>query len=366
MPRYSVALIGLGNVAEPHLLAYASLPSIEIVGVVEPRPARRGLICEMYHVAGFATADELLRDVHPDIACILTPAATHRALTEQFAKAGVNILCEKPMAVALSDAEAMATACREQGVEFFYGSSYRYLPAIRKARDLILNGAIGSVRCLMETVIAGAGATAFRPLSAEHYPTGGPGGGPMGLVDHGIHLLDIFPWLCGSPINNVCGRGDYSGSPALPEFTIMSMKSGALGFLTYDGSTWSVALPWEGSFSQARQWVDGRGWIGELGGWDPAAASLSVYGSLGALRIFHYANRLFLTNTMGCQEVPLETGAAPHHFGSQLLDFCNALTAGQPPPTRASDGIRALRALTAVYASERTGQWQTVEPSEGS
>src|SRR5262249_36280405 len=152
--------------------------------------------------------EALLARGRPDIACILTPASTHRALTERCARAGSHILCEKPMAVTLDDALAMKSACEKNHVQFFYGSSYRYLPAVQKAKSLIAQGVIGTVRLIVEQVIGGEGPAAHHPLSAAHYPQGGPGGGGYGLVDHGIHMLDIFPWLCGSPVVSVFGQGD--------------------------------------------------------------------------------------------------------------------------------------------------------------
>jgi len=58
--------------------------------------------------------EELLPHKRPEIACILTPAATHRALTVQCAQAGIHVLCEKPMAVDLTDALAMARSCDDE------------------------------------------------------------------------------------------------------------------------------------------------------------------------------------------------------------------------------------------------------------
>jgi predicted dehydrogenase len=355
-----VALIGLGNVAESHLIAYQGLPGARIVGVAEPREGRRNEISAKYQVRGFRSLEDLLEAEKPDVACILTPASTHRALTEKCAAAEVHVLCEKPMALTAADALAMRDACRRHGVEFFYGSSYRYLPAVRAAKSLIASGAIGSVRLLIESSIGGEGATKYRALSSAHYPHGGPGGGGYGLVDHGIHMLDILPWLCGSSILSAFGRGDRTGNPASPEFAILMMACGATGMLVYDGSTWPAELPGEGLFSAARQWVSEHGWIGDDHLWDPAPGSIRVYGSEGSLRIYHYANRLFVNGSSGIRERPLRDETTPWHFGAQLQDFWRALASDEPPPTSADEGIRAMHALGALYSSEASGHWELV------
>lgn len=347
--------------AEPHLIAYQAL-GIDIVGVADPRQARRDDIAARYHVTAHPSAEALLREARPDIVCILTPASTHRQLTEQCATAGAHVLCEKPMAVTLDDAHAMTGACERARVAFFYGSSCRYLPAMIEARRLIAAGAIGTVRLITEQTIGGRGSESFTPMSALHYPDGGPGGGGYGLVDHGIHMLDIFPWLCGSPISAVLGRGDRTGAPPEPEFAIMTFASGGLGTLLYDGSSYPTELAPEGAYSQARQWLDERGWIGETGQWESAPGTLRVYGSAGSLRIHHYANKLFLTNRHGSREIHISYGTAPWHFGAQMAAFLDSLIHDRPPPISAADGLRALSALLAVYASEKCGQWQLLAP----
>jgi len=235
--KWNVAVIGLGSVAESHLNAYAALDCVQLIGVADPRADRCGEIAERYGVAGFARAEELFADCRPEIACILTPAVTHRSLTELCAAHHIHVLCEKPMAFDLPDATAMAEACRKAGVQFFYGSSYRFLPAIQEAKRLIREGALGDVRLILEHALGGRGPEAYRPLSAQHYPEGGPGGGGWGLVDHGIHMLDVFPWLCDSSIKSVLGRGDRSGAPARPEYALVQIASGALGVLLYDDSS---------------------------------------------------------------------------------------------------------------------------------
>lgn len=356
-----MGLIGLGAVAESHLLAYQAL-GVDIVGVADPRAERREEIAARYQLAAYDSAESLLRAAQPNIVCILTPASTHREMTELCAAAGAHVLCEKPMAVTLEDAHAMTAACRRGGVEFFYGSSYRYLPAMLEARRLIAAGALGAVRLLTEQMVGGQGADAFAAMSATHYPVGGPGGGGYGLVDHGIHMLDIFPWLCGSRIAAVSGRGDRTGAVARPEFAVMTLECGALGSLIYDGSSFSTDLPAEGVFSEAGQWQEGRGWTGETGQWESSPGTLRVYGSLGSLRILPYANKLYLTDREDLRELKLPVGSTPLHFGAQLSAFFDSLTRRAPPPTSASDGERALAALLAVYASEKNGGWQSLQP----
>lgn len=356
-----VAIIGLGAVADSHLAAYRELSEIEIVAVVDPRPERVRQVSERVGAPGFLDCVAMLKEVRPRIACVTSTVASHRMLTETLAAAGVHILCEKPIANRVEDATAMKEVCARHGVQFMYGSSYRYLPAVMQARELIADGIIGRVRLIEERGVVGRGAANFVPMSAAHYPEGTPGGGGFGLFDHGVHLLDIFPWLLGSPVRRVLGRGNYTGRAMEPEFALLEHECGALGMLTYDESTVSSDLPWEGLFSHGHSWVHGEGFVGAVGEWTPGASFIRVHGTLGALRIFHYANRLFLALPGGVRELTVPAGAAPEHFGRQLRAFIHALDHSQPAPSSIDLGIDALSTLLSIYRSAETQCWVDVK-----
>jgi predicted dehydrogenase len=171
-------------------------------------------------------------------------------------------------------------------------------------------------------------------------------------------MLDVFPWLCNTAISAVFGRGDRTGEAARPEVAMLDMQNGSAGILVYDSSTRPASPPSTGMFSEARGWIEGRGWMGESGEWDPGAGNIRIYGSSGSLHIFHYANKLFLNRTGRPQEQRLPAGTAPYHFAAQLQAFCLSLDRGEGATTSARDGIRALRALLAIYESEVQGHRQ--------
>jgi predicted dehydrogenase len=303
----------------------------------------------------------MLRQIKPDIGCVLSTVASHRPNTELLAQAGVHVLCEKPMTNNLADALAMAAICERSGVQFMYGSSYRYLPSIQRARELIAEGVIGKVVLIEERGVTGGGVDRFKAMSSAHYPEGTPGGSGFGLVDHGIHLLDVFPWLLGSPIRRALGRGNHTGAPMGTEFAIVEHECGAVGWLVYDESTVTSDMPWEGLFANGLTWKDGRGFAGDPGEWLPEATSIRVHGTHGALRIYYYPNRMFLSLPSGVQEINLPPDAAPVHFGRQLATFVEALRESRPAPVGAAVGIRALKALLAIYRSAESRTWATVD-----
>jgi len=273
MERLRVGLIGLGGVAEVHLEAYRDVDGVEVVAGSELIEERLVEITGKWRIRGYRDYEEMLDRERLDVACILTPATSHATISQHVARCGVHVLCEKPLAASLDDARAMIQTCRDEGVKLFYGSSYRFLPPVMKAKELVDQGRVGKVTLLMEAVVGGRGRRHYHDLGPHHYAAGGPGGGGMGLVDHGIHLLDIFPWLTGSEVQSVVGRGNISGSAPEPEFLTMIFENGAVGQLVYNDATFASDMPQEGLFGWGWSW-DVQGDLIPGGGWNEHPASI--------------------------------------------------------------------------------------------
>lgn len=353
-----VGLIGLGNVALAHLEGYRALDQIKIVAGADPRPERAAMMAERYGFAAYHDYQAMLEREPLDLACVLSTVATHAEAVEAAAARGLHVLCEKPLAIRLEEADRIIAACRNARVKLFYAASYRFLPPIVKARELIQAGAVGEVRLISETMIGTRGPAGYQDMGTGHYPAGGPGGSGNGLVDHGIHLADIFPWLIDSEIVAVSGRAQRSGAPPIAESMTMEFRNGALGQLTYDDATWPADLPAEGLFSWGPSWDEmAAGGSGDRGAaWQAHPGSIRVHGTAGALRIFHYANQLFLCTERGVEQVPVEGRPMPAQFGAEMASFAQSIARDEPPAVPGEVGRRALAAVLGVYQSMDTGR----------
>jgi UDP-N-acetylglucosamine 3-dehydrogenase len=353
MNKYRVGLIGLGEVAEVHLEAYKNVEGIEVVAGAELKKERRERIVKKWKIEGYPSVEEMLRQERLDIACVLTPARAHREVTEKAADYGVHVLCEKPLAVTLADAGAMIETCNKKNVKLCYGASYRYLPACRKAKQIIDKGLLGNLSVLMEYDVGGRGIQHWKDLGPGHYPEGGPGGGGMGLVDHGIHLIDLFLWYTGSGAEYVVGRGNYSGQSPKTEFLTMIFRGGAVGQLVYNESTFSSDMPAEGLFSWGMSW-DIHGDIQPGGIWDPHPGTIRIHGEKGALRIFPYANKLFFFADDKMEQVEVGGPPMPSNFAFQMESFIDRLVRNEEPEVTGRDGWVALEVALAGYKSFET------------
>jgi predicted dehydrogenase len=356
-PPLRAALIGLGDVAIAHLEGYRSQTDFEVVAGADVRAERAGPVALRYGFEAFTDYRQMLDRVKPDIACVLTTVKTHRGITEACADRGVHVLCEKPLALTVEDTEAMISHCSKRGVKLFYAASYRFLPPVIKARELIASGAIGEVQLIVETMMGGTGIEGYAGMGFEHYPEGGPGGSGWGLMDHGIHLVDVFEWVTGSRIESVFGRGQISGKKPGSEYMVMEFDNGASGHLIYHDATWSADLPTEGLFSWAPDWYALVKPIpaGQGGHWQNHPGNIKVFGTHGALRIFHYANQLFLRTQLGMEMIRVDDAPMPAQFGAELASFARSIRGGSNVEVPGEIGRRALGVILGAYESMKTG-----------
>jgi len=344
-----IGIIGLGLVSKVHLASFKLVKDIRIVAVCDVGDEVVRPVAEDWCAAAYTDYEVMLQSNDFDLVLVLTPASTHRKIVAACANEGVHVFCEKPLAVSREDAQAIVSDCAKAQIKLFYGSCYRYLPAVRRAYDLIRKGRIGDIKLLTEQGLGGSGPDGHIPLSFLHYPEGQPGGSGSGLIDHGIHLVDIFKWFVNSPIMDVKGRGNVSGKSPQTEYLIMHFANGAMGHLVYNDATFKTTLPQEGIFSKGQSYrLDGT--IADSGLWEDNPASISVYGTEGSLRIFYYANALYLNNGRGVEEISL-TGRAPFgHFATQLETCLDAIASNKLPEVSGDDGLDALSTVLEIYS----------------
>ncbi|HZS89386.1 MAG TPA: Gfo/Idh/MocA family oxidoreductase [Chloroflexota bacterium] len=130
MTPLRVAVAGCGRIASsqhlPALRAAAEAGLAELVGVCDVDPARAQAAALPYGVPAFASLDELLERTRPQVVTVATLPSSHRDLTLQALAAGCHVLCEKPVAMNLAEAEEMVAAAERTGRLLSICFEYRY------------------------------------------------------------------------------------------------------------------------------------------------------------------------------------------------------------------------------------------------
>jgi predicted dehydrogenase len=173
---YRAGIIGCGSIAAAHARAYQAIPEIELVAAADPVERARATFQERFDLSRtYAEAGEMVRSEHLDLVSICLWHPLHAEFTLlAAAHHPTAILCEKPMATCLAEADAMIAACEAKGVKLAIGHQRRFNRSWTRARELLGEGAIGAP--LMVTVQTGEG-----------------------LLNCGTHVVDAIRYMLGDP-----------------------------------------------------------------------------------------------------------------------------------------------------------------------
>ena len=187
--RLRVGVIGVGWHGGSHLQNFAANPRAEVVAICdinETLLAERA--AELGDVRAFTDYHELVACEEVDAVVIALPDHLHREPAVAACRAGKHVLCEKPMALCVEDAEAIAAAARESDGCFMLNLSNRWIYPFARGKELIDSGAVGEVRYVFA-----------RLANRIDVPTERLGWLASSHIAHwiGIHRLDIARWWIG-------------------------------------------------------------------------------------------------------------------------------------------------------------------------
>ncbi|PYQ17907.1 MAG: hypothetical protein DMF79_16305, partial [Acidobacteria bacterium] len=196
------ALLGAGNIAlrghAPQWVRDEGLrEEVEIVALADLSPSNLEAARAFFPAAtAYDCAEELLEREALDFCDICTPPSTHRPLIEKAAARGLHVICEKPLAPTLSDAERISAAVREAGIVFQPCHQYHYSPQWQAVRRLLPR--LGRIY-LVDYEVHRTGANEGNPNWSPAWRTDREVAGGGILVDHGAHIFYQLRTLLGEP-----------------------------------------------------------------------------------------------------------------------------------------------------------------------
>ncbi|HUJ88960.1 MAG TPA: Gfo/Idh/MocA family oxidoreductase [Syntrophorhabdales bacterium] len=203
------ALIGFGNVAlQAHLPAFRQNKHFRIDVVVEPDPERARLARELIPGVSVYTDIEpaILRNAL-DFVDICTPSHSHADLAEKACRAGLHVLCEKPLVTSIEGLERIEAA-KASGCVLFTVNNWKHAPLWIKTRELLSEKRLGSVVSVSLTVLrppnSGGGISDWRRRAET------AGGGI--LLDHGWHQLYLLRSVMNKTPVVVSAKMEYAGN----------------------------------------------------------------------------------------------------------------------------------------------------------
>ncbi|MGD9713787.1 MAG: Gfo/Idh/MocA family protein [Thermomicrobiales bacterium] len=337
--RLKTGLIGCGNIGPAHADALSTLPESEFWACCDTDAGRAANMASTYGVPhAFSDIDEFLAS-GIEALMVCTPHKSHEAIVTRAAEAGVHVLCEKPIAVELDQADRMIAAADAAGITFGVVFMRRFWPAAQRIRRAIDNGDIGwPTMGMCQSLL-------WRPESyyaqADWRGTwAGEGGGV--LMNQAVHVIDMLQWFMG-PVAEVYGRcatlvhGDYIDVEDTVSAT-MTFESGGLGIV------------------QAITTVDPQlGFRVSVHGSN--GASLSVWENPEGSQGYNDTWSLDGSGEDRARWEVEERGKQgfPGFHKLQIEDFLQAIIDDRPPAVTGAEARKSLAIIQAIYASSRSG-----------
>jgi predicted dehydrogenase len=191
--KIRIGFIGSGWARIAQAPAFSIMDDVELAAVASPTESHRKKFMQMFGISdGFSDWRQML-DCGLDLVCVTTPPYLHSEMVGETLAKGISVLCEKPFALNVSEAETMRRqASLSQGIALV-DHQLRFHPAVRTMKQMIDGGEIGRV---YETRAVVNLASRNRPdLPWSWWCDAGRGGGALGAI--GSHLIDMNRFLVG-------------------------------------------------------------------------------------------------------------------------------------------------------------------------
>ena len=375
-PTLGVGLVGYAFMGAAHSQAWRTaphffdLPLRPELTVLAGRDAAR--VAEAAGKLGWSSTETDWRRVierdDVDLVDVCTPGDTHAEIAIAALEAGKHVLCEKPLANTVAEAEAMAEAAAraaERGVRSMVGFTYRRVPAIALARDLVAQGRLGDIRHVRAQYLQDWIADPTAPMSWR-LQKDRAGSGALG--DIGAHIVDLTQHITGQRLTGVSALLEtFVEERPLPasEGSLSGVAGQGTGTVTVDDAAVFLGRFDGGALAtfEATRFALGR----------KNAIRIEVNGSRGSLafdfedmNVLHFYDGDEPAATAGFRRIVVTEPEHPyvgawwpaghglgyeHGFTHQVVDLVTAIAKGEDPTPSFADGLQVQRVLDAVERS---------------
>ncbi|MBB4132553.1 Gfo/Idh/MocA family oxidoreductase [Xanthomonas sp. 3075] len=194
MSKLGIAIVGAGMIGAVHRRA-ALLAGAEVRGVAASSPQRAREVAQSWNVPrAYRDIEDVVADPQVQVVHVCTPNHLHRAMAQAALQAGKHVICEKPLATTLQDAQAVAALAAATGLVATVPFVYRYHPVVREARARIAQGDLGPLRLIHGSYLQD---WLLDPASNNWRVDPALGGASRVFADIGSHWCDLVEWVGG-------------------------------------------------------------------------------------------------------------------------------------------------------------------------
>ncbi len=343
MKKIKVGVIGCGTIAKQHIEAYQKSDRAEVVALADIVPKQVAALAEEYGIdKTYSDYRRMLKDDSFSAVSICVPNFLHGEVTVRALESGKHVLCEKPMALNLRQAQKMADAAGKSKKVLMLAMCRRFQAESQVLKKIIDSGKLGGIYHAHVSLLSRRG---IPGLGGWFTTKSKSGGGP--LIDKSVHALDLTIWLMGNPEPVAVSAATYAKFGNKKDYTYLSMwgkpvPGGTFDVEDYvtalirfkDDSTLTLECSWAANVSEETFFSVILG--------DQAGARIEIG---KGVKIAGRSDG-YLTDT-----IPYY--AARDRFLEEVVHFLDCIHTGKKPIPSAEDGLRIQKIIDAVYRSGR-------------
>jgi predicted dehydrogenase len=320
--------IGMLSFAHMHAHSYAAclkqIPGVELAGIADDDPERGREMAAQFDVNFFLSAEALL-DQGLSGVIICSENAKHRPLTELAAPRTAHVLCEKPIATTLADAQAMIDVCAAHGTKLQIAFPVRFSAPVQRLKAILDEGTLGRIYSVKTT-------NHGRMPGGWFIDKALAGGGAV--IDHTVHVIDLLRWFWDTEVTEVYAEIGHS----LLHPGLGIDDAGLLSFQLATGAYGTLDTSWSRPESYPT-WGD---------------VKLEVLGEWGIVRVDAFNQNIALYSDQIGKGQWINWGS---NIDLGLIqDFVDMIATGREPFITGYDGLKALEVVLAAYRSAERGE----------
>lgn len=318
-----IGIIGCGGIATQHQRGYQACENVEIAAGADVDLKKAVAMVGEDHA--YASYDEMFKKVKLDAVSVCTPPKFHKDAVCAALNAGVNVLCEKPLAMNETESKEMVDCAKKNGKLLVTAFCHRFHEPVMIAKELIDSGKIGKPTMFRNRFGGLADMTQVwfsNPVIS--------GGGTV--LDTSIHSIDLFRYLMGNP-SKVAGATKTADSRYKVEDCSLVLLQ------TADGVIGSIEASWT----------------------SPGSANIiEIYGTEGAIMIDYCKPGVRFIKS-GSNDWEEQQCSKPDRFILQAQHFVNCVSTGAKPIVDGEDGRWAMAITDAAYGFAKGNGWINVK-----
>ncbi|NOY77166.1 MAG: Gfo/Idh/MocA family oxidoreductase [Calditrichaeota bacterium] len=199
MKPVKMGILGFGHFAEQTILpAIRRTKTLNLVAIQKRSLDAAREKAEKYEIPfAYSSEEELLKNPEVEAVFIVSSNNQHLPQTRLAARFGKHVLCEKPMAMTVAEAEEMIAVCKNAGVKLMIAHMLRYSQSVQEAKRLLEDGTLGTVRFARSDFSIDVTRSPRTWIADPAVAGGGP------VMDIGVHALDTIRFILGGEVEDV-------------------------------------------------------------------------------------------------------------------------------------------------------------------